>query len=47
MNLRVQTIDDANLVAAFDKRIDQVRANESGTTNDHHAQRRLSPPAAR
>jgi len=38
MNLRVQTIDDANLVPSFDKRIDQMRANESGTTNDHDAQ---------
>ena len=38
MNLRVQTVDDANLVPAPDQRIDQMRANESGTTNDHDAQ---------
>jgi hypothetical protein len=38
MNLWVQTIDDAHLVPAFDQRIDQMRANESGTTNDHDAQ---------
>jgi hypothetical protein len=38
MNLPVETIDDAHLVPAFDKRIDQMRANESGTTNDHDAQ---------
>jgi hypothetical protein len=38
MNLPVQTIDDAHLVPAFDQHIDQMRANESGTTNDHDAQ---------
>jgi hypothetical protein len=42
MNLRVQTIDDANLVPAPDQRIDQMRANESGTTNHDHAQGRRS-----
>src|SRR6516165_9241087 len=46
MNLRVQTIDDANLVPAFDQRIDQMRADESRTTNHDHAQGRLSRPLA-
>src|SRR6516165_7935021 len=47
MNLRVQTVDDANLVPTFDQRIDQMRANESGTTNHDHAQGRLSCRHAR
>src|SRR5215469_15411072 len=43
MNLRVETIDDAHLVPALDQRIDQMRANESGTTNDHDAQVQTLP----
>ena len=38
MNLGIQTVDDANLVPAFDQRIDQMRADEPGTTRNRAIQ---------
>jgi hypothetical protein len=34
VNLRIEIVEDGGFVAALDQEIDQMRANEPGTTSD-------------